>query len=151
MSHLEQQMRNRDREMVPRALVVGMFTMMAAALALVTYEQLSGRANVGVLVEAPVEASRTVELRHEGRGIYTVSENGTVLASSADELGGFYGVMGRVIDRRRIAHGVIGTPPIEIVRRQNGHVAILDPATDFSVELIGYGADNIHAFARLVD
>jgi hypothetical protein len=40
---------------------------------------------------------------------------------------------------------------LRLVRRANGHTAIIDPATDWSIELIGYGADNIAAFARLLD
>ena len=46
--------------------------------------------------------------------------------------------------------GVAGNPPLQLVRRENGHTAIIDPATNWSIELIGHGADNIAAFARLL-
>jgi len=56
-----------------------------------------------------------------------------------------------VIDRERLVAGVAGTPPLQIVRRENGNVAILDPSTGMATELIGYGRDNVAAFAKLLD
>jgi hypothetical protein len=41
--------------------------------------------------------------------------------------------------------------PLRLVRRENGHVAILDDTTGWSIELIGYGQDNVAAFAKLID
>lgn len=152
MSQLETQMRHRDREMVPRFLVVAMFCLMGLSVAIVSYAQLTGRPNVGVLVEAPVVAERTITLTGDRSGTYVVTDaEGRRLAASDEALGGFYGVIGRVIDRRRQVHGIEGNPHLTIVRRENGNVAVLDPATDFTIELIGYGADNVAAFARLVD
>uniref|UniRef100_UPI002FDA3FD7 photosynthetic complex assembly protein PuhC n=1 Tax=Yoonia sp. TaxID=2212373 RepID=UPI002FDA3FD7 len=72
-------------------------------------------------------------------------------ASSSDDLGGFIGVMGRVIDRERFKQNIAGNPPVQVVRRENGNVAILDDATGLRVELIGYGKDNVAAFAKLLD
>jgi hypothetical protein len=40
---------------------------------------------------------------------------------------------------------------LRLVRRENGHVAILDDTTGWSIELIGYGQDNVAAFAKLID
>ena len=148
---LSEQMKMRDKEMVPRALVRAMFALMAASVALVTYAQLSGHPDVGVLHEAPITQSRTVTLVPHGLGSYDVMEDGVRLAGTDDYKGGFYGVIGRILDRRRMIHGADPSAPIEVVRRENGNVAILDPQTDFTIELIGYGADNIAAFARLLD
>jgi len=148
---LSRQMRDRDQGMVPRALVIGMFALAGATLVLVAAEQLSGRPNTGVLVEAPVLDSRTVRIESLG-GSYAIDDaDGTRLAASTDPLGGFYDVIGRTLERRRMVHGIAGNPTIEVVRRTNGNIALLDPATDFTVELIGYGADNVAAFARLLD
>ena len=38
-----------------------------------------------------------------------------------------------------------------VVRRDNGNIAILDDTTGMAVELIGYGKDNVAAFAQLLD
>lgn len=152
MSQLEQQMRHRDREMVPRFLVQAMFALMIASLALVAYAQWFDVPNRGVLVEAPVVQSLDIVMEGDRNGVYVVkTADGTLIASSADEKGGFLGVMGRVVDRERFKHNISGNPPFQVVRRENGNIAILDDATDLRVELIGYGQDNVAAFARLLD
>lgn len=153
MSQLEQQMRHRDKEMVPRILVQAMFALMAASLAIVAYAQWADVPNRGVLIEAPIVQSLDVTfVGGERNGVYTVADtDGVVLVTSADEKAGFIGVMGRVIERDRLVNGVTGNPPVQVVRRENGNIAIIDDSTDLRVELIGYGKDNVAAFAKLLD
>jgi len=152
MSQLEQQMRHRDKEMVPRFLVQAMFGLMAASLALVAYAQWFDVPDKGVLIEAPVVQSLEIVMQGDRSGIYEVTTlDGTLLASSSDEKAGFIGVIGRVIDRERLVHDLSGNAPITVVRRENGNIAVVDDSTDLSVELIGYGKDNVAAFARLLD
>jgi len=151
MSDLRVQMRHRDIHMVPRILVQAMFGLMFASVALVTFEQLSGRPNEGVLIEAPIIREVTLTLTGDVRGIYTVTDaQGVVIARSNDELSGFLGVIGRVFDRKRLVEGVPGNPPVRVVLRDNGNVAIIDDSTGMVTELIGYGPDNIAAFAQFV-
>lgn len=150
--HLQTQMRHRDKEMVPRVLVVAMFSLMAASVALVAFAQLTDRPNVGVLTEAPVVQSLEITLTGDRSGHYIVQDaDGTFLTDSARNRDGFVGVIGKVIDRERMLNGIDGNPPLTVVRRENGNIAILDPATDKVIELIGYGADNIAAFAKLLE
>ena len=152
MSQLEQQMRHRDKEMVPRFLVQAMFGLMAATLAMVAYAQWFDVPNRGVLVEAPVVQSLEIVMIGDRSGTYEVTTpDGTLLASSADYKGGFLGVIGRVVERERFVHGLSGNAPVSVVRRENGNIAIIDETTDLRVELIGYGKDNVAAFAKLLD
>jgi putative photosynthetic complex assembly protein len=152
MSQLEQQMRHRDKEMVPRFLVQAMFGLMAATLSIVAYAQWFDVPNRGVLIEAPVTQSLEIVMVGDRSGTYEVmTTDGQLIASSSDEKAGFIGVMGRVIDRERFVHDLTGNAPITVVRRENGNIAIIDDTTDLSVELIGYGADNVAAFAKLLD
>ncbi|MEL7180139.1 MAG: photosynthetic complex assembly protein PuhC [Pseudomonadota bacterium] len=152
MSQLEQQMRHRDKEMVPRILVQAMFALMAASLAIVAYAQWFDVPNRGVLVEAPIVQSLEITMQGDRSGIYQVrTTDGTLIASSSDEKAGFLGVIGRVIDRERFKNNVTGNAPFAVVRRENGNIAIIDDTTDLRVELIGYGKDNVAAFARLLD
>jgi hypothetical protein len=65
-------------------------------------------------------------------------------------MAGFLGVIGRVFDRDRKVAGVVGNPPVQVVRRENGNIAVIDPSIDLSVELIGYGKDNVAAFGNLL-
>ncbi|HEV8035040.1 photosynthetic complex assembly protein PuhC [Yoonia sp.] len=152
MSQLEQQMRHRDRDMVPRFLVQAMFGLMAAALALVAYAQWFDVPNRGVLIEAPVVQSLEIVMEGNRSGVYEVrTPEGELLASSSDHKGGFLGVIGRVVERSRYVNNASQTAPITVVRRENGNIAIIDDTTDLRVELIGYGKDNVAAFARLLD
>lgn len=153
MGQLEQQMRHRDKEMVPTFLVQGMFALMLGSLGLVAYAQWTDVPDRGVLVEAPVVQSRDILLAGDRSGRYVVTDvaTGQVIAESSDDLAGFIGVMGRAVDRERLVHDVSGAAPLQVVRRANGHIAILDDTTGMAVELIGYGADNVAAFAKLLD
>lgn len=151
MSNLEQQMRHRDKEMVPRFLVQAMFALMIASLAIVGYAQWADVPNRGVLVEAPIVQSLDIVMTGDRSGTYTVTADGVQIASSAEDKGGFIGVIGRVVERERFKHQIAGNPPVQVVRRENGNIAILDDTTGMAVELIGYGADNVAAFARLLD
>lgn len=152
MSQLEQQMRHRDKEMVPRFLVQAMFGLMAASLALVAYAQWFDVPNRGVLVEAPIVEQLEIVMVGDRSGVYQVTTpDGTLLASSSDHKGGFLGVIGRVIERERFVHDLSSNAPVSVVRRENGNIAIIDDTTDLRVELIGYGKDNVAAFAKLLD
>lgn len=152
MSQLEQQMRHRDKEMVPTILVKAMFGLMLATTGIVAYAQWSGTPDVGVLEVAPVDQSREIVLSGDRSGVYTViDKGGTVLAVSSDPKSGFLGVIGRVVDRERHLRGLSFDAPITVVRRTNGNTAILDDTTGMAVELIGYGADNVAAFTQFLD
>ena len=152
MGQLEQQMRHRDREMVPRALVQAMFALMIGTTAVVAYAQWADVPNTGVLVEAPVAQSLEVTIVAQGDGTYRVFDPaGAELAASTDDMAGFIGVIGRIVDRDRTVRRLDLAAPVTVVRRENGNIAILDASTEKTIELIGYGADNVAAFARLLD
>ena len=152
MSGLSTQMKHRDRDMVPRGLVIGMFSLMASALLLVAYAQWFDVPQRGVVAIAPVERDMALRFETSREGVSTVyDENGTQIAHSADDKMGFIGVMGIVIRRERHVAGVENTGPVTLIQRTNGTYAIEDPLTGWSVELIGYGADNVAAFAGLLN
>ena len=152
MSDIQNRARPQDKEMVPRWLVQAMFALMFASVALVTYDQLSGRPQEGVVAFSPITREVTLTLMPSGQGAYDVLDAaGTVVARSSDDKAGFIGVIGRVTERNRIVHDVTGNPPLRVAMRENGHVAIIDDSTGMVTELIGYGSDNVAAFAQFVD
>ncbi|MEX1235953.1 MAG: photosynthetic complex assembly protein PuhC [Roseovarius sp.] len=139
-------------EMVPRFMVIAMFTLMGLTLGLAGYAQLTDMPKSGVLVEAPIEAERVIKMVGTRDGNVTVLDaQGNVIALSSEDKMGFVGVVWRVLARHRYVQGVPDTDPVWLIRRENGNIAIQDTATDWSIELIGYGADNVAAFAKLVD
>ena len=151
MAGLESQMRRRDVEMVPRILVQGMFAVMLGALALVFFATLTDRPKVGVLRPAPVVAELEVRLSDAPDGVATaIGPDGAVLARSDEPRMGFIGVMQRMVGRERTRQGLPDEAPVRVVRRANGHIGVIDPATGLAVELLGYGKDNVAAFAGLV-
>lgn len=149
---LAAQMKHRDREMVPRVLVRAMFALMGGALLLTALAVLSDRPLEGTLSESPVAAERLVVLAGSREGDARVLDTGgAVLARASDDRMGFVGVIWRSLERKRMLAGADMAAPVRLVRREDGHVTILDPETGWSVPLIGYGADNVAAFARLLE
>ena len=149
---LTEQMKHRDRDMVPRFMVVAMFSLMAATLALVAFAQLADVPQRGVVNATPVVNQMTVQFVSSREGVSTVYDmDGNAIAGSGDDMMGFIGVIGIVLKRERLVAGLPNDAPVTIIERQNGTYAIEDPLTGWSVELIGYGADNVAAFANLLN
>ncbi|MEM6939759.1 MAG: photosynthetic complex assembly protein PuhC [Pseudomonadota bacterium] len=149
---LANQMKMRDREMVPRVLVVAMFGLMAASLAIVAFARLTDQPLRGVPAASPVVQEKAITLTGARRApVIATDESGAEIGASNRDSAGFIDVIWNSIARERMLNRVDGNPPLRLVRRANGHVAILDPATDWSIELIGYGDNNVAAFARLLD
>jgi len=147
-------MRHPDsKELVPRFLVQAMFALMIGTIALAAFARLTNRPMEGVLERAPIAAERQVILTGERSGLYVVTDaaTGAQIALSSDDKAGFIGVMGRMIDRARQLGDIKGNDPVRVVRREDGHIAIIDDKTGMAVEVTGYGADNAAAFARIVD
>ena len=154
MSNLEQQMRHRDKEMVPVALVRAMFGLMILSVGLVAYAQWADVPLSGVPDRPPVVLERQLTVSGTRSGTYTYfAADGSELATSDDPQNGFLGVIGRVLARERMKHGTDPALPFRLVERDGGQIAILDDlpgGSGFEVELIGYGADNVAAFAKLL-
>ena len=125
MAHAPNTMKHPETILVPPFVARAMFALMIAAVGLVAYAKITDTPLVAVVQQAPVAQSLDVIITGDKSGIYTVTSlDGTLLARSSDELAGFLGVMGRVIDRERLVAGVAGTPPLQIVRRENGNLAM---------------------------
>ncbi|WP_179380690.1 photosynthetic complex assembly protein PuhC [Jannaschia marina] len=149
---LANQMKHRDREMVPRFLVVAMFTVMAASVALVGFARLTDRPLEGTRAPVAITQELTLTMRGDraaGVGLHTA--DGTRVAHSGEPRKGFIGVIATSIDRARQVKGAPADAPIRVVRRADGSTAILDDASGWSIVLIGHGKDNVAAFADLLD
>ncbi|MBD3665029.1 photosynthetic complex assembly protein PuhC [Sulfitobacter aestuariivivens] len=151
-SSLANQMKHRDREMVPRFLVQAMFGLMIASLALVAYAQLTDQPQRGVPVHSDIVAERSITLAGtRSDGVAVLNAAGTQIAHSTADKAGFIDVIWVGVMRERKIQGAPLDAPVRLVRRANGHTAIIDDTTNWSIELIGYGQDNVAAFARLID
>lgn len=149
---LANQMKHRDRDMVPAVLVKAMFTLMLAAVVLVGYARLTDRPVIAVAPHSDV--LREIAITLDGTrndGVQVLGADGTKLAHSTDEKSGFIDVIWVSVMRERIVQDVPSDAPLRLVRRANGHTAIIDDTTGWKIELIGYGQDNVAAFAKLID
>jgi len=151
-SSLANQMKHRDREMVPRILVQAMFGLMLASLALVGYAQWRDVPLTGVVADSPVISERVITLVGDRKTGYAVFDTaGNQIAHSRENKAGFIDVVASSVERERTVNGLPANGPLTVARRENGRVAVIDPASGWTLELIGYGKDNVAAFATLVD
>lgn len=151
-SSLANQMKHRDREMVPKTLVRAMFALMIAATALVGYATVTDRPVLAVAPHSDIIRELSITLEgSRSTGVAVLDENGLKIAHSTENKRGFIDVIWVTVMRERLIHDVPSNAPLRVVRRENGHVAILDDTTGWKIELIGYGKDNVAAFAKLLD
>ena len=149
---LANQMKHRDREMVPRFLVQAMFALMLGSVGLVSYARLTDRPLIGVVPDSPIVAERLVTLEGDrDNGVHVIDDTGTPIAFSGENKSGFIDVIWVSVMRERLVQDRQSDAPVRVVRRANGHTAIIDDTTGWKIELIGYGPDNVAAFARLID
>ncbi len=100
---------------------------------------------------AEVLEERAIVLTINRAGTVTVANpDGSEIAVLAADEAGFIGSMARVVDRERIKAGLTQTPPLIVSRHADDTIRVTDPATNWSANLNGFGADNAKAFARLL-
>ena len=140
---------NREREMIPRTLLLGMLALALASLALATFSVVTKRPHVGVPTQGTVIAERDLILEGVSAQAVVVRDiDGTVLLDLPH--GGFITVIQSGMERARRVARVPGNPPMRVVRYDNGRLVAEDPATGWSAELYAFGQDNKAAFERLL-
>ena len=146
------QMKHRDRDMVPTVLVKAMFGLMIGAVALVGYAKLTDRPVIAVAPHSDIEKEVAITLiGNRSDGVQVLGPDGQALAHSNDHKAGFIDVIWLSVNRNRLLQNVPSDAPVRVVKRANGHVAVIDDTTGWKIELIGYGQDNVAAFAKLID
>ncbi len=140
---------NREREMIPRTLLWGMFALAMSSLALATFSVVTKRPHVGVPVAGTVVAERDLILEGvDAQAVVVRDTDGTVLLDLPH--GGFITVIQSGMERARKVAQVPGNPPMRVVKYDNGRLVAEDPATGWSAELYAFGQDNKAAFERLL-
>jgi putative photosynthetic complex assembly protein len=140
-----------DRDLIPRLMVRAMLGLVLAVLALVTYARLTDRPLISTPPEGAVVHERSLMLAGDMSGAVTVTApDGTLIADLGPEQGGFISGVWRVIERERTKHRAAMDGPVTVMRHDTGRISIHDPSTGWSADLMGFGADNAKAFARLL-
>jgi putative photosynthetic complex assembly protein len=138
---------------IPLVLLRAMFALVLAVLVIVAYARLTDVPLSATPPEGAVLQQRDMILttRDLSGAVVVLNTDGSVLADLGPEEGGFVAGIARVVERERIKGRVAQDGPVRVVRRDTGRIAITDPSTGWSADLMGFGADNARAFARLLD
>ncbi|RVT81979.1 photosynthetic complex assembly protein [Rhodobacteraceae bacterium CCMM004] len=135
------QMRRRDRDMIPRKLILACATIALAALTMVGFAALTDRPTVGQPHSAAVLAQRSLVLSGDGSAVTITTPEGQVIHDT--ENGAFIAVVIDGLERARTVHRTPGNPPVTLTRFANGRLQLVDSATGWSTELASFGADNL--------
>ncbi|WP_299147402.1 photosynthetic complex assembly protein PuhC [uncultured Tateyamaria sp.] len=142
----------KEEELVPRVLVRAVMALLLIILSMVTIATLTNRPLESQPSQGPILTERAIFLSGEASGAARVLDaNGALLADFPADEGGFVAGIERVIIRERQKTGGAADAPILLRLRAGNRLSIYDPETDWSAELMGFGADNLRTFARLLD
>ena len=141
-----------ERELVPRLFVRAMFGMVMLCLIMVSvYRWLDGPVQY-TAPDSPVVIEKVLYLEGNMSGSAKVfSEDGTLFAEYSPEEGGFLSGIWRVLQRERTKARVDLNGPVIVRARENNRLEIFDPSTGWGADLMGFGASNSAAFAKLLN
>jgi len=141
-----------EKELVPRMMVRAMFALVMICLVMVSvYTWLDGPAQY-TAPDSPVVIERVLYLEGNMSGSAKVfAEDRSLVAEYGPEDGGFLSGMWRVLQRERTKARVDLYGPVIVRARENNRLEIFDPSTEWGADLMGFGADNSAAFAKLLN
>lgn len=143
-------LRSQTPEMIPKALVMAMFGLALATLAMVSAAVLTGRETVGRPEASTMLRERWIVLEGKSAQAVVVRDaDGTLLLDLPH--GGFVTVIQSGLATERRKHRVDPLLPVRIVEYANGRLVAEDPETGWSAELYAFGGDNRAAFEALLD
>ena len=151
MAQVDQPAMKYDTDVVPRMMVRVMFALVAVILLLVSLSRLTDQPLSAIPPESEAVLSRTVFLSWQLSGAAKVMDaNGNLIADLSADEGGFIAGVARVLDRERAKHKKPLDGAVIVTLGANGRLSITDPSTGWSADLMGFGADNAKAFAKLL-
>ena len=139
-------------EKIPAVLLRSVAFLIVCSLTIVTAATITGRPVTSTPPASPTVAATQFVLDAEMSGAVRITApDGALIADLAPEQGGFISGVARVIEFNRRKAKLPLDAPVTLTRGENGRLAIHDPQTGWSADLMGFGADNARAFARLLD
>ncbi|MEO9575561.1 MAG: photosynthetic complex assembly protein PuhC [Tateyamaria sp.] len=151
-AHPSPRIRSSNDELVPRVLIRAVLALLLAVTSLVAIAVLTDRPLEATPPQGEILIERAIFISGNATGAALVLDaNGSVIADFPADKGGFVAGIERVIDRERMKIGAEASAPVMLRLREGNRLSIYDPETDWSAELMGFGADNLRTFARLLD
>lgn len=153
MAHTSQaRIHAKEDELVPKVMVRAVMALLLSILALVTIAAITDRPLESTPPEGAILSERAIYLSGEANGAARVLDStGSLLADFSAEKGGFVAGIDRVVIRERAKSGADLTAPVLLRLREGNRLSIYDPETNWSAELMGFGATNLRTFARLLE
>jgi len=143
-------MEKRDRELVPRRLVIALFSLALAALMLVSFAVLTDRPLEGQPQISAVLSERTFVIEGSGNRITATDvTTGEVVLDLGN--GGFISVVNDGLERARLVSRIETNPPVTLTLFESGRLSLFDPATGWSTELSSFGPGNIAVWLNLLN
>lgn len=142
-------MQKRDKELIPRRLVIAMFSLALASVLLVAFAVLTDRPLVGQPKLAPVVAKRDLIIESNGNAI-RVTDAATRQTVLNLTNGGFISVVNDGLERARLVNRLQGNPPVTLTLYENGRLSLTDPATGWSTEISSFGPGNVGVWMNLL-
>ncbi len=139
-------------EMISRAMIRAIFTLIIGVLALVSYASFTGRTPSAVVPEGAVIKSRMIiiEAEHSGAARIFTAE-GELIADLSAKQGGFISSVDRSLRRKRVVADLPQGGPVLLTLDDLNRFKISDPQSGWSADLMAFGSSNIGAFAKLLD
>lgn len=142
-------MQRRDKELIPRRLVIAMFSLTLASVLLVAFAVLTDRPLVGRPQAAPVVAERLLVIDGAGGAIHvTDAATGENVLDLAN--GGFISVVNDGLERARHVARTTGNPPVKLTLYENSRLSLSDPATGWRTEISSFGPGNVRVWMNLL-
>ncbi|MEO0389310.1 MAG: photosynthetic complex assembly protein PuhC [Pseudomonadota bacterium] len=151
MDQTQPRMKHAEDELVPPFMSRLLLALVFAVLALVAIATLTDRPLNSTPADTPIIAERMIVIAGKPDGSATVRDtDGALIASFTSDKGGFVAGIERVLIRERAKIGANPAAPVHLQLREGNRLSLTDPATGWSAELMGFGADNTRTFARLL-
>jgi putative photosynthetic complex assembly protein len=142
-------MEKRDRELVPRRLVIAMFSLAIASVMLTAFAVMTERPLVGQPQLAPVIAERSLVIDAHGTAVrVTDAASGETVLDLGN--GGFISVVNDGLERARLVNRISGNPPVTLTLYENSRLSLLDPTTGWSTEISSFGPGNVGVWMNLL-
>ncbi len=142
----------RQRDMIPKALLRAMLALVLVCLAIVTWATLIDRPLEAKPSDGPIAMERSIKVYADTTGSARVLDaDGALIVDLPANKGGFIAGVWRSLAFVRGLSGIDPEAPARLIRFKDGRLALKDDLSGWRVELMGFGADNTAAFARLLD
>lgn len=143
----------RHPDQLPPVLLRGAAILVVGAILMIGAARLTGVPPAATPPASEPAAERSIVILPDGAGGVSVTDaaTGALVAALDMESAGFIAGVDRALAFERGKHGVDRSLPVRLVRWQDGRMSLIDPATGWRAELVGFGPDNLRAFARLLD